>query len=140
MDQQHALTTAAKPPFAGRYGNFIGGRRVEPVDGRYFENTSPINGQVIGEIARSNAKDVERALDAAHKAAPAWGRTAPAERARLLNRPADRMEAHLERLALAETWDNGKPIRESMAADIPLAIDRRSGSSRPPPPPAMRWC
>jgi aldehyde dehydrogenase len=124
MDQQVAPQNLAKPPFAEKYGNFIGSKWVEPVNGKYFDNISPINGEVICQVARSDAADVERALDAAHAAAPAWGRTSPAERALLLNRIADRMEAHLDRLALAETWDNGKPIREARAADIPLAIDQ----------------
>ena len=113
----------AKAPFAGRYGNFIGGQWVEPRSGKYFENTSPINGQVLCEIARSDQRDIDAALDAAHAAKDSWGRTSPAERAVILNRIADRMEENLERLALAETWDNGKPIRESTAADVPLAID-----------------
>ncbi|AHJ69189.1 Aldehyde dehydrogenase [Granulibacter bethesdensis] len=106
-----------------QYENFIGGRWVAPVKGQYFDNISPINGQVICKIARSSAEDIELALDAAHKAREGWGRTAPAERARVLLRIADRMEEKLERLALAETIDNGKPIRETTAADIPLAID-----------------
>ena len=114
---------ARTTPFKARYGNFIGGAWVDPVDGRYFDNTSPINGQVITSIARSSAADVELALDAAHAAKDAWGRTSPAERALILNRIADRMEENLALLADAETWDNGKPIRETMAADIPLAID-----------------
>ena len=114
---------ARTTPFKARYGNFIGGTWVEPVDGRYFDNTSPINGQVITSIARSSAADVELALDAAHAAKDAWGRTSPAERALILNRIADRMEENLALLANAETWDNGKPIRETMAADLPLAID-----------------
>lgn len=114
---------ALKAPFAPRYDNFIGGQWVPPKAGRYFENTSPVTGQVVGEIARSDADDVEAALDAAHKAKEAWGRTSVAERALILNRIADRMEANLEKLATAETWDNGKPIRETMAADLPLAID-----------------
>ena len=118
-----AFIRTVKPPYKARYGNFIGGRFVEPVGGRYFENTSPVNGQVLCEIARSEAADVEAALDAAHKAKDAWGKTSPAERAVILNKIADRMEANLERLALAETFDNGKPIRETMAADVPLAID-----------------
>ncbi|MBP7002768.1 MAG: aldehyde dehydrogenase family protein [Amaricoccus sp.] len=113
----------AKVPYETRYDNFIGGKRVAPKSGRYFENTSPINGQVICEVARSDAADVEAALDAAHAAKDAWGRTSAAERALILNRIADRMEENLELLARAETWDNGKPIRESTAADIPLAID-----------------
>ncbi|WP_144378245.1 aldehyde dehydrogenase [Mesorhizobium amorphae] len=114
---------SAKAPFAKKYDNFIGGQYVAPKSGRYFENTSPVNGRVLCEIARSDSADVEAALDAAHRAKEAWGRTSVAERALLLNRIADRMEENLATLALAETWDNGKPIRESTAADIPLAID-----------------
>ncbi|MET0526832.1 MAG: aldehyde dehydrogenase [Microvirga sp.] len=113
----------SKAPFKARYGNYIGGQWVEPVAGKYFENTSPVTGKVICEVARSDKDDIERALDAAHAAKDAWGKTAPAERARILNEIADRMEANLDALALAETWDNGKPIRETTAADIPLAID-----------------
>ncbi len=110
-------------PFAATYDNFIGGRWTAPVNGRYFDNISPITGQPVCRIARSDEADIELALDAAHAAKVAWGRTSPAERALILHRIADRMEANLERLALVETWDNGKPIRETMAADIPLAID-----------------
>ncbi len=113
----------SKAPYKDRYGNYIGGQWAEPVAGKYFENTSPITGKVICEIARSDKDDIERALDAAHAAKDAWGKTPPAERARILNAIADRMEANLDTLALAETWDNGKPIRETTAADIPLAID-----------------
>ena len=112
-----------KAPFKEKYDNFIGGDWRAPASGAYFENVSPINGQVVGRIARSTADDVEAALDAAHKAKDAWGKTSPAERANILNKIADRMEANLSVLAEAETWDNGKPIRETMAADIPLAID-----------------
>ncbi len=112
-----------QPPFAARYDNFIGGAWVAPREGRYFQNVSPVTGKVVGEIARSQAEDIEAALDAAHKAKDAWGRTSVAERAAVLLRIADRMEQNLERLATAETWDNGKPIRETMAADVPLAID-----------------
>ncbi len=112
-----------KAPFAERYDNFIGGQWLAPKSGRYFDNISPITGGVVGQIARSQAEDVEAALDAAHRAKDAWGRTPVAERALILNRIADRMEANLGKLALAETWDNGKPIRESTAADVPLAID-----------------
>lgn len=115
--------TTLRAPFAPRYDNFIGGTWVAPKAGRYFQNISPLTGQPVGEIARSQAEDVEAALDAAHRAKDAWGRTSVAERALILNRIADRMEQHLEQLAIAETWDNGKPIRETMAADIPLAID-----------------
>ena len=110
-------------PFAATYDNFIGGKWTAPVNGRYFDNISPITGQPVCKIARSDGADIELALDAAHAAKTAWGRTSPAERALILHRIADRMEANLERLALVETWDNGKPIRETMAADIPLAID-----------------
>ncbi|GLK66628.1 aldehyde dehydrogenase [Hansschlegelia plantiphila] len=112
-----------RAPFKERYDNFIGGKFVAPVGGRYFENTSPITGRKICEIARSQKEDVDLALDAAHKAKDAWGRTAPAERASMLLKIADVMEQNLDVIALAETWDNGKPIRETMAADIPLAID-----------------
>ena len=110
-------------PFKDYYGNFIGGRWVDAADGRRFENPSPITGQTITTLARSSAADVEAALDAAHGAKDAWGRTSVGERALILNRIADRMEANLALLATAETWDNGKPIRETMAADMPLAID-----------------
>lgn len=113
----------AKPPYKSRYGNYIGGAWREPVSGRYFENTSPINGQVLCEIARSETADVELALDAAHAAKDAWGRASPAERSNLLNRIAQVMEDNLPLLAAAETCDNGKPIRETTAADLPLAVD-----------------
>lgn len=109
--------------FKPRYGNFIGGKWQEPRSGKYFENTSPVNGRVLCEIARSDAADVEAALDAAHAAKDAWGRTSAAERSLLLLRIAQVMEDNLETLALAETWDNGKPIRESTAADLPLGVD-----------------
>ncbi|MFJ9824922.1 aldehyde dehydrogenase family protein [Streptomyces sp. NPDC101160] len=109
--------------YAGRYDHWIGGEYVAPARGRYFENPSPVDGRPFTEVARGTAEDVERALDAAHAAAPAWGRTAPAERAQVLLRIADRMEQNLEALAVAESWENGKPVRETLAADIPLAID-----------------
>jgi aldehyde dehydrogenase len=114
---------AATLPFAKRYDNFIGGKWFEPAAGRYFENMSPVNGQLLCEVARSDAADVEAALDAAHAAKDAWGRTSSTERALILNRIADRMEENLDLLATAETWDNGKPIRETTAADVPLCID-----------------
>jgi len=117
------LLIAGKSPFAERYDNFIGGQWVAPRAGQYFDNISAASGQVVCRIARSDAQDVEAALDAAHAAKDAWGRTSVGERALILNRIADRMEANLERLAIAETWDNGKPIRETRAADVPLAID-----------------
>jgi len=110
-------------PFKKRYDNFIGGEFVAPVKGVYFPNITPITGQPFCEVARSTAEDIELALDAAHAAAESWGRTSPAERANILNRIADRMEQNLSLLATAETIDNGKPIRETMAADIPLAVD-----------------
>jgi len=109
--------------FRPRYGNYIGGRWVEPVSGQYFENVTPVTGKVFCEIPRSNAQDIDRALDAAHAARAAWGHTSPTHRANIMIQIAQRMEDNLEMLALAETWDNGKPIRETMAADIPLAID-----------------
>jgi aldehyde dehydrogenase len=118
-----ALDIALRAPFAKRYENYIGGEWRAPKSGKYFDNISPITGQPVCEIARSDASDIEAALDAAHAAKEAWGRTSAAERAQILNKIADRMEANLEKLALAETWDNGKPIRETMAADMPLAID-----------------
>jgi aldehyde dehydrogenase len=113
----------AKISFKSRYGNYIGGEFVAPTHGRYFENPSPINGNNFCEIPRSTAEDIEKALDAAHAAKNAWGKTPPAQRADILNKIADRIEANLETLAVVETWDNGKPIRESLAADLPLIID-----------------
>ncbi|WP_120005301.1 aldehyde dehydrogenase family protein [Nesterenkonia muleiensis] len=109
--------------FKPRYENYIGGEWVAPVKGQYFENPSPVNGKTFTEVARSTAEDIELALDAAHKAAPAWGKTTVAERAVLLNTIADRIEENLELLAVAETWENGKPVRETLAADLPLAVD-----------------
>jgi len=109
--------------FESRYGNFIGGGWVPPAGGEYFENPTPVTGQVFCEIPRSTEVDIDKALDAAHGAAPAWGKTAPAERAVILNKIADRIEENLESIALAEAWDNGKPIRETLNADIPLAVD-----------------
>jgi len=106
-----------------RYGNYIGGEFVPPTNGEYFENITPVTGQAFTEIARSNEHDIEAALDAAHGAAPAWGRTSPTERANILNKIADRIEANLGDLAAAETFDNGKPIRETMGADLPLTVD-----------------
>src|ERR1700759_1448841 len=94
-----------------RYGNFIGGEFRPPVKGQYFSNPSPITGQALCEIPRGTAEDIELALDAAHAAAPAWGRTSVAERAQILNKIADRIEENLEMLAVGETWDNGKPVR-----------------------------
>ncbi|MEU3167577.1 aldehyde dehydrogenase [Streptosporangium sp. NPDC006930] len=109
--------------YASRYDNFIGGEWVPPVNGEYFDNPSPVTGQTFTSVARSTAADVDLALDAAHRAADSWGRTSPAERSNILNRIADRIEENLERLAVAETWENGKPVRETLAADLPLAVD-----------------
>lgn len=110
-------------PFQNRYDNFIGGKFVPPVGGRYFDNITPITGAKICEVARSDAADVELALDAAHAAKGAWGQTSATERANILLKIADRLEENLQLLAQAETWDNGKPIRETTAADIPLSVD-----------------
>jgi aldehyde dehydrogenase len=109
--------------FARRYDNFIGGDWVAPTEGRYFENPSPVTGETFCEVARSTAPDVELALDAAHAAAGPWGRTSATERSVILNKIADRIEQNLEKLAVAETWENGKPVRECLAADLPLAVD-----------------
>ncbi len=106
-----------------RYDNFIGGKWVAPVRGQYFTNLTPITGQPICECARSTAEDIELALDAAHAVREKWGNTSPAERARVLNRIADRMEENLDLLATIETIDNGKPIRETTHADLALAVD-----------------
>lgn len=119
---QSGVTSYASP-FRARYDNFIGGKFVAPVNGRYFENTTPITGGVVCECARSDADDIELALDAAHAAKDAWGSKPAAERSAILLKIADRLEENLDLLATAETWDNGKPIRETTAADIPLAID-----------------
>ena len=116
-------TEGSVASYDSRYENWIGGQWVAPVKGRYFENPSPVNGRTFTEIAQSTSEDIDLALDAAHKAAPAWGKTSPAERANILNRIADRMEANLEKLAVLETWDNGKAVRETLAADLPLAVD-----------------
>lgn len=109
--------------FEKRYGNYIGGEFVPPVNGQYFDNISPVNGKVFCEIPRSSAEDIEKALDAAHKAAPAWGKTSVQERSNILLKIADCIEQNLEMLAVAETWDNGKAVRETLNADIPLAVD-----------------
>ncbi|MGX5218022.1 acetaldehyde dehydrogenase ExaC [Pseudomonas segetis] len=109
--------------FKTRYGNFIGGQFVDPVDGEYFTNTSPIDASVIAEFPRSRAADIELALDAAHSAADAWGKTSAQARALILLKIADRIEENLELLAVTETWDNGKAVRETLNADVPLAAD-----------------
>ncbi|WP_407335451.1 aldehyde dehydrogenase family protein [Dietzia kunjamensis] len=109
--------------YESRYEHYIGGEWVAPVKGEYFENVTPITGQVFCEVGRGTSEDIEAALDAAWAAAPAWGASSATERSLVLLRIADRMEEHLEKIALAESWDNGKAIRECLAADIPLAID-----------------
>src|SRR6202162_1851368 len=119
----HLKSLERKIPLRSRYENFIGGEWVAPVKGGYFDHLSPTTGLVISQIARSQADDVECAIDAAHAAADGWGRTAVADRARILNRVADRIEQYLPFLAAVETYDNGKPIRETNLADLPLAVD-----------------
>ncbi len=113
----------AEFPYKKQYGNFIGGQWTKPVGGEYFDNISPITGEPFTSIPRSREADIELALDAAHRAKAGWAATSAADRANILNKIADRIEANLTRLAVAETIDNGKPLRESMAADLPLAVD-----------------
>ncbi|RJO78333.1 aldehyde dehydrogenase family protein [Nocardia panacis] len=109
--------------YATRYDNFIGGDWAAPIEGRYFDNPSPVDGETFCAVARSTAADIDLALEAAHRAAESWAATSVTERANILNKIADRLENSLEPLAVAETWDNGKPIRETLAADLPLAVD-----------------
>ncbi|MBD3863857.1 aldehyde dehydrogenase family protein [Olleya marilimosa] len=113
----------SKPKFKEKYGNFINGKFVDPIGGQYFENTSPIDNSLIAKYPRSQKEDVELALDAANAAKEAWGNTSATERSNLLNKVADIIEANIEEFALVETCDNGKPIRETLNADVPLAID-----------------
>ena len=123
MNEMTQLAAEFQSPFKSCYDNFIGGTFTPPVNGRYFDNITPITGQVVCEVARSDAADVDLALDAAEAAKAGWAATAPAERANILLKIADRIEENLDLIAKAETWDNGKPIRETTAADIPLAVD-----------------
>ncbi|WP_173910622.1 aldehyde dehydrogenase family protein [Acinetobacter sp. Marseille-Q1618] len=116
-------TEGSKVQFKAQYENFIGGKWVAPVKGEYFDNISPVNGQVFTKVPRSSAEDIELALDAAHAAKAAWNSSSPTTRSNILLKIADRLEENLELLAVAETWENGKPIRETLAADIPLCID-----------------
>ena len=116
-------TTGSLVEFKGEYGNYIGGKWLGPASGQFFDAICPVNGKAYTKVARSNAKDIELALDAAHAAAPAWGRTSVTERSNILLKIADRIEKNLERLAVAETWGNGKAVRETLAADLPLTID-----------------
>lgn len=113
----------SKVQFKSQYENFIGGKWVPPVNGEYFDNLSPVDGKVFTKIPRSSAADIELALDAAHAAKAAWNSASPTTRSNVLLKIADRLEENLELLAVAETWDNGKPVRETLAADIPLTID-----------------
>jgi len=123
MNRPEFFPDAARSAIRSRYDNFIGGKWVAPADGQYFDNISPLTGKPVCQVARSTAADVEMALDAAHAAKESWGKAAPAKRAEILNRVADRMQENLDILAQIETIDNGKPVRETRMADIPLAID-----------------
>ncbi|MAY60668.1 MAG: aldehyde dehydrogenase [Rhizobiales bacterium] len=123
MNEMTRIAAEYASPFRDRYDNFIGGKFVAPVKGRYFDNITPITGEKVCEVARSSEEDVELALDAAHAAKEAWGKTPAAERSNILLKIADRIEENLDLIARAETWDNGKPIRETTAADIPLSVD-----------------
>ncbi|MGU3313103.1 acetaldehyde dehydrogenase ExaC [Acinetobacter sp. M5A5_2a] len=114
---------SSKVQFKSQYENFIGGEWVAPVKGAYFDNVSPVDGKAFTRIPRSSAEDIELALDAAHKAKATWNKASPTVRSNILLKIADRLEANLEMLAVAETWDNGKAVRETLAADLPLAID-----------------
>ena len=116
-------TAGAKIAYKAQYDNFIGGKWVAPVKGQYFDVVTPVSGKVYTRVARSGAEDIELALDAAHSAADRWGKTPAAERANVLLKIADRIEANLELLAYAECVDNGKAIRETLNADIPLTVD-----------------
>lgn len=123
MKYIHPGLPGSRVSFKPRYGNYIGGQFVEPVSGTWFTNTTPVTGQVAGEFPRSDYRDIELALDAAHAAAESWGNTSVQARANVLLAIADCIEQNLELLALTETWDNGKPVRETLNADIPLAVD-----------------
>ena len=113
----------SKPKFKDKYENFINGKFVAPVGDQYFKNTSPIDNSLIAKYPRSQKEDVDNAVAAANAAKDAWGNTSAAERAGMLNKVADIIEANLEEFALVETCDNGKPIRETLNADIPLCVD-----------------
>jgi len=115
--------TGSKVSFKARYGNYIDGQWLAPVNGGYFDNISPVNGQKFCEIPRSDEEDINAALDAAHAAKVTWTKTSVTTRSNLLLKIADRIEANLEMLAVAESWDNGKPIRETLVADVPLCVD-----------------
>ena len=123
MLEQAMSKFSGKSLIKDKFDNFIGGKWVAPVKGQYFDNISPVTGKAVCQVARGTAEDIELALDAAHKAKEGWGRASSTERANILMRVAQRMEDNLDMLAMVETIDNGKPIRETTAADIPLAID-----------------
>ena len=123
LEKEKTSNLVARPTFKPRYDNFIGGKWVAPVDGEYFDNISPIDGKPFTQVARSNHKDIELALDAAHQAFPSWARTSAAERSNMLLKIADAVEKNLDYLATVETIDNGKAIRETRAADLPLVVD-----------------
>jgi len=117
------MANVTKPVFKERYGNFIGGKFVAPVKGEYFDNVSPVDGKVFTQAARSTQEDIDLALDAAHEAFPSWSTSSATERSNALLKIAQVMEDNFEYLATLETIDNGKPIREARAADIPYCID-----------------
>jgi aldehyde dehydrogenase len=117
------MATLKRPEFKAHYDNFIDGKWTPPVLGRYFDNISPIDGKVFTKVAHSSKEDLELAVDAAHRAFATWSKTSATERSIILNKIADRLEANLEYLAIVETIDNGKAVRETLNADLPLAID-----------------
>ena len=123
MNYAQPGSDGAKINFKDKYDNYIGGEWVAPVGGKYFQNSSPINGKVFCQVARSDERDIELALDAAHEARESWGKTSVTERSNLLLKIADRIEQNIEYLAIAETWENGKAVRETLAADLPLVVD-----------------
>ena len=116
-------TAGALVEFQPKYGNYINGAFVPPVDGRYFDAITPVSGATYTQVPRSNERDIDKALDAAHAAFPRWSTTSVAERSNILLKIADRIEQNLEKLAVVETWGNGKPVRETLAADLPLVVD-----------------
>lgn len=123
MTYANPNTEGALIHFKSRYENYIGGAWVAPARGQYFEAITPVTGKAFCEVPRSTHEDIDKALDAAHAAFPGWAATSVAERAAILNKIADRIEENLEMLAVAETWDNGKAVRETLAADLPLTVD-----------------
>ncbi|MPY26770.1 aldehyde dehydrogenase [Shewanella psychropiezotolerans] len=123
MNYAQPGSDGAKINFKDKYDNYIGGQWVAPVGGEYFQNSSPVNGKVFCQVARSDERDIELALDAAHQARESWGKTSVTDRSNLLLKIADRIEQNIEYLAIAETWENGKAVRETLAADLPLVVD-----------------